>query len=484
MVNPGTNILILFAIATGLAFFFPLWKDQVYKRLSPKSWREIVKPSILVMLPFVALFGLAGFLGCPVGVTLPCFIGAMASFLLCVRSGLTPQLASVLLLVAAVGFTFKVPADNVTLALSAAMMGLLVGKGTDSLLLSGERSLEDVIAPLSWLSGVLWLSTLSQSGVPSERQGLLMGVISVCLLLRIFGRPFMTDDRWLLKRIILATTGGLAVLMVITKLLYAMDLAPLSILVGAGMFATYLFQNVDIKKDEPAAVRMACINLLIVVAALTMVATRIFGMYGLVVLVPSVLIAPRFSIAQFIGAFFAVRVLVQVFVSVYNSNVTGINIMHAYTGAAEYAGLLCMAVVAVLLRDVKNKPKLLALTLGTSAVVPIAANYYLHAEPTSSLLVAACAAAGILAVLGPVLQADGAELRYENLLLSPAIMSVVGITYSGLLDAGNNATNEFKTTVLGYGIGGVVLCSLVGYLVFKHLSRTRAGRCPAPAGDK
>lgn len=472
MVNPGTNILILFAIASVLAYFFPLVKDGIFKRLGGKSLITAVRPSILVMLPFIALFGFASLLGCPVGNTMPYFIGGMFCFLLCARSGLTSQLTGVLLLAAALVFTMMIPADGATLPVVAATMGLLVGKMTDSIFLSGERALEDIIAPASWLAGSLWLHTISSDAIPVAQQGLLLGTISVCLLLRIFGRPFMSDDRWLLKRVVLAATGGLAVLIVITKLLFAIDLAPIALLVGAGMFATYLFQNVDLKKDEPSSVRMACINLLIVIAALTMVATRMFGMFGLVVLVPTVLIAPRFSIGQYIGSFFLIRILVQVFVSIYDSNVTGINIMHPYTGAAEYAGLILMAVMALLLRDIKNKAALVSLSLGGCALVPMAADYYLHAEPTSSLLVAACASAVIMAVLLPVFQSEASDVRCENLLLMPGLMSVIGITYSGLLDAGNNATNEFKTTILAYAVGAIIVCCAIGYFVFKHLAKT------------
>ncbi|HEY9793478.1 MAG TPA: hypothetical protein V6D22_23970 [Candidatus Obscuribacterales bacterium] len=473
MVNPGSSILVLFALAAALAFFFPLFKDGVYKQLSVKALSTAAAPFALVILPFAALFAFAGFLGAEVSVTLPCFVGTALLFFVLSRIGLSPQLRGVALTAAALPLTMHVPQDGGILALSACTMGLLVAKVADVLLLAGDRALDDVVAPLSWLAGVMWLSTFEDQSKMPLQHGILLSIISVCFILRIMQRPFMKDDKWLLKRIILSASGGLGVLIAITKLLLAPDMAKLALLVGAGMFAVYLFKNMDLAGRDEKSSATDGIKMLIVIGMLTMVATRFWGMFGLVALSPLSLLAPQLSMAQLLSLYFPVRVLLEVFITAYNSNVTGINLTHAYTGAAQYAGVMLMAALLLMIREVKDKRLLTAIMLGTVAIAPVASNYYLHAEPTSSLLVVSAVTGTIFAVLGPAFMRDERKAPFEIMLLLPAVMCAVGTTYSGLIEAGTNTTNEFRATILAYAIGAAIVCFIVGWFVSRHMDKGR-----------
>jgi hypothetical protein len=474
MVSPDANILILFALAAALAFFFILVRDQAYKHLDFKSAGKALVPLLPVLAPFAALYGLMAFLGGSIQLTLPCFAGAAVLYMLLARLGFTPQARGVLLTAAAVPLAMNLPADGGNLSICATIMGILVAKVTDSLLLGNDRSLEDLAAPVSWLAGVLWLSTFADQSHIAVRQGLLLGVISVCFILRVMQRPFMTDDRWLLKRLILSCSGGLAALIVITKLLLAPSLAPIALLVGVGLFATYLFQNFHVgsEKEKPSAV--AGMKLLIVIGMLTLVATRFWGIYGLVLLAPLSIVASRFSLAQFGGVYFVSRILAQVFVSLYNDNVTGINVTHAYVGAAQYAGFISIAAVALLLREFSNRRLVTAIYLGAAALVPVACNYYLHVEAASSFLVAATAAGVIFAVLAPAFAPDQPKIQFESLLLMPALMSTIGIAYGALLQTGENAANAQRTIVLACALGATILGLAIGWFAKRQKNKASA----------
>lgn len=477
MANLSTNILILFGISAALAFFFPLVRDGVLKGLSLKGLGPALLPFAFIIVPFAALFGLGAFLQLPVSTTLPCFAGAAILSFLLARTGMPSSLRGVLLLVASFALTWFLNGEVFAQGIAAAILGLITAKIADNLLFADITTYDDVLTPIAWLGGTLWLHTNSSSGLNARDTSILLGTISICLLLRIFERPFMTDDRWLVKRVVLAATGGLAALLVITKLVLAPDFAKLALLIGGGMFATYLFQNIDTEGEDKISAT-AGIQMLIVIGVLTLVAERFFGMYGLLLLVPAALLPPRSGFAQYAGLYFVSRVLLQAFVLTYNSNVTGINVTHAYTGAALYAGFIAMAILFVLLREVVNPRGRCALFLAAGALIPIGANYYLHAEPTSSLLVAATVAAVMLAVLGPALQRNAAG--YGNLLLVPSMMAVSGITYGGLIEAGVSASNETRLIILGCAVGAVLVALLVSWFI----SRQPGGKKPLPAASE
>lgn len=469
-IHPG--VLIFFVISCLISFAVPFLKDGVLKQLTHKAILASLVPFIVMTLPFAALFGLAVYLSVPVVDTLPCFLGAATLTFLLSKCGLPPRLVGVLLGAAALILTMHAPTQGGVMMLSAALLGLVVPSVGESLLSGSEPRLDDILPALFWLSGVLWIQSSQQTSSMITYQNVLLGIISVCLILRVMQGPFMQDDRILLKRVVLAASGGLAVLIVITKLVMAMKLTVLALLVGTGLFATYLFLNMDAEGQHKVS-GITGIKMLIVIGMFELVATRFFGMYGLVALAPVALVARRSGFAQYFGIFFAVRALLQVFIATYNENVTGINITHPYAGAALYAGLIAMAALTMLLREIVDRRLLAAVFLGVGAVVPMAANYYLHAEPTSSFLVAATAGAMIFAVLGPAFQ-QTETAGYHNVLLMPAMMITVATTFGGLIEIGNSATNETKSVLLLWAIGLTVICFVVGWFITRNSGPTKA----------
>lgn len=476
MASLGTNYLILFGLSSLLAFVFPFFKDGVLKKLSVQPLVKSILPFLLVILPIGALYAVAGALNIEVNVALPCFgVAAILSFILS-RVGMPPQLRGVLLLVSSLLLTMNLHVNdsgsNTGVILASTMLGLIVAKLTDQLLLGGEQTLDDIISPLIWLTTVAWLNGQDDKALVQQREGLVLGIISVAQILRIMQRPFTKDDKILIKRLMLSATGGLGVLLVINKLVLNQHMAPIALLAGGSLLATYLFQNMDLEGQNKVKGTTA-VKMLIVIGMLTMVATRFYGMFGLLCMAPAAIVAPWGGMAQFAGLFFCTRVLLQVFIGQYNENVTGINLEHAYVGAAQYAGFITIACLLMLLREIRDRRAITAIFLVAGAIVPMAANYYLHAEPTSSMLVATAAAAIILATLGPCMMQQEEPLGVENVLLMPAMMAVVGVTFGGLIEAGNNATNLLRTQILEYVLGAAVICLLASWITKRIIANKK-----------
>ena len=493
MVTLSTSILWLFAIACLVSLIVPFLRDKVAGKL---AFNEIVpglKQFLFVILPLAVIFGIASQFGVNVTNTLPHFLGAATAIFLLSRINMPAQLSGILLLIGAFLFTNGSEVDGYLVSGSALMFGLLSWKIADNFL--RKPTYDDVLPPVIWLGGAMWIALSTEAAQMAMQQGLLLGVISVCLIMRTIFHvvsTFMQDDVYYLKRTVLATTGGLLLLIVIMKLLTVPEMAKISALVGAGMLATFIFAGraIPIEPDpnDPTALAPVDpyanllgtngIGLLVAIGILFLVATRLWGTLGLVLLAPTALVAPWPGPAQYPGMFFTLRTLLQVFILSFNSNITGINIMHAYTGAALYAGFIIMAIMTLLLRDLQDRRILTAVFLAAGVMVPLGANYFLHAEPTGSLLVSSTVAAILLAAIAPSMQQPSGAKGYENIAMLPALMITSGITTSGLLEAGANATIQVKSTMLGYSIGLLVVVAMVCWWVF-----VRPNNKPAEAAD-
>jgi hypothetical protein len=480
MASLSPNILILLVVSCLASLVVPLFKDKVWKQVCAKNIIPAAMRFGVVLVPFGVMFGIIAQLGADLSSVYPAFFGAALLAFLLSRLNLPAQLRGILLLAASVAFTAHLPAqgNDIDMPVCSALAGLLIAKLTDNLYLSEQSSLDDILPSLFWLGGIDWISNsgLGNAAIATQ-MNILLSIIAVVILLKSLQGPFLSDDKILLKRLILSTTGGLGVLIVLNKLLLATSMSSLALLVGGGILATYLFINTESEDATRDSTRG--IKLLIVVGMLTIVATRFFGMFGLVALAPAALVAPRTGIAQYGGLFFVMRALLQSYVQSYNSNVTGINLTHAYTSAALYAGFFIVVAMMLLLRDIKDKRLLLAAYLGGAVLVPIGANYFLHAEPASSFLVACTVAGTLLAILGPAL-AKTEFSGYENVMLLPVLMVCTAVISGGLITAGESTTIAVKTTMMSYALGFVVFCSIVIGAVIKF---TPKGPQPAPSNE-
>ncbi|MBY0546714.1 MAG: hypothetical protein K2W95_05450 [Candidatus Obscuribacterales bacterium] len=468
MIKVADPILITFIITSISGFFLRFIKDGVWKQLSVKPLMQRFPLFASIMLPFIGLFVVGQQFGVAAAAGLPYFGGAILLSYLLGALNLPSYLRGILLLAASVALTQFGAADANIIGLGSALTGLLAHKLIENLSFTPESSFDDALPPLIWLSTVMWVTSVHGVGDAAVMQAsTVLGIISVSLALRFVQGPILgAKHNENLKRVMLSTTGGLFVLLVLLKGLAAVNYTNLAWLCGSGYLLTYLFKDVDVENRYSIPSHQA-VKMLILVGILTVVATRFFGTFGLLALAPVAMVAPVTSAALIPGIFWASRALLQVFVQNYNTNVTGINLTHQYTGAAMYAGFLLAVVLTIFFREFKDRRVLLTIMTGTAIVVPVMSNFVLHAEPTCSLLVSTTVAAILMAVMAPSLLKDEVK-GVENLALLPALMVGSGLTSSGLLTAGLESTIDVKTAVLSYGILFVLALTLGYWWMFQR----------------
>ena len=479
MIKPPESVLIIFAIVSVLGFGLRFFKDGVYKQLTIKPLLSNFGLFALVFFPFLGLLFLAQHFGVSAGNTIPFFAGgALLSYLLS-GLGLTSYLRGILLGGASVALTCMVQTDYI--ALASALTGLLIAKFTENIGFDGESNLDDILPPLTWLSSIMWLSSIDSPTEFPKRAAVILGVMAVSIFMRFVQGPILfvgkpEDDKIMVKRVVLSITAGLGVLCIVVKLLNLMAYQNLAMLCGAAYFLCYLYKDLT-GEERYSLPGQKALRLLVFVGVLTMIAMRFYGTFGLLALAATGLVAPLSTAALFPALYFASRALLQVYLQHFNLNVTGINLTHPYSGAAQYAGFLLGIAMLLLLKERVERKVLLALALSACIITPILSNFVLHAEPTCSLFVATVCSCFLLAVVGPALQ-NTPSRGAENISIAPALMISSGIVTSGLLEIGNAATITVKTTVLSYGVVFVMIFAAIFWFIYQRKKGTIA---PPPA---
>lgn len=467
MISVSNSVLTLFFASSLVVFLFRFIKDKEIERLDFKQIGGCLKVLAAVTIPFVAILLLAKVPDMQVASSwIYFFAGAAVPYILS-QIGLNAWLRAILLLAIAVGGSLALPADSYAFPLIGALTGLSVWKTAENLLKKPGCELEDFIPSFLWLTGIYWIKTSSGAAHPEIQYGLLLGTLAVGILLRWVQMPLLPDDKVYLKRIVLATTGGLAVLIVINKLLLGTSIMTIASLAGAGFFLTYLFEAMDKPCDRPAdepPSAVKALKSLIFIGIFTLLATRLFGMEGLLVLAATTIVGSKPGTARVAAIFWGARVLLQAFVFQFNANVTGINLMHPYTSAALYAGFILVAVTSIFIRDVKDTRILTAIFLIVGSVAAPASNFFIHEEPTGALIVAASVAAVLLSVLASSLYKETIE-EHSTLMLLPVQMISFAILTNELIAKGNEATVHDKLVAMAI-LGGIgILAAIVNHVV-------------------
>ncbi|SRR5579875_12915 len=470
-------VLVLFAASALAAFAIPFLRGRVFAKMSWLPGWGWAKSFAAVLLPFLLLIAAGQFAHLQAAGSLRWFALAAALPFLLSRLSMPAPLNGVILLALTVVWTRCLPEAATAPVCFAAVAGLAVWKTAEHLLLSSGPTLEDLLPPLIWLVGLNWLQSAMPATAQASREGLLLGTLAVVLVMRLLQTPFLGVDKLFVKRIVLASSGGLFVLLIIMKLLVAPDLSRLAVLAGGGVFLSYLFQSLH--KEEAADYgAVEAVTVLVLIGIFTLVATRLFGTFGLVVLAPTMLLSGRAGFAHAAALFWVARILVQSFVLSYVPNVTGINLTHAYTSAALYAGLLAAMLASLALRDLTDRRWLTAVFLAAGSLSPLAGDYFLHEEPTASFLVAAAVGAVLCAVLAPAMYRQSIP-GHESVLLLAVQMVAFALLGNELISLGNQGTAADKLVVLA--AGAACLFVLTGLLYFAF-SRSAAEPVEVP-GD-
>lgn len=421
-----------------------------------------LKSAGLVLLPFLALFGAAQLASLTVASAVMYFLPAMLVPFILSRLNFLPFERSILLLMMFVGVTHLMPAES-NAALVAMTAGLLVWKLADNLLQPENSTLEDLMPSLIWLGTVYWTSVGGATVDGGIADAIVLGTLATSFFTRWVQRPLLAKgDPVYLKRIMLTATSGLTMLCIITKVVGATGMmVQLAAVAGTGFLFSYILETIDNSKEEFA---IKGLKQLIYIGILTLAASRLFGMLGVLVLAASMLVATTPGTALVAGAYWVMKAMAQTFVAQYNPNVTGVNLTHSYTSAALYAGFLAVVVLSLFIRDSKDKRMLLILLLGGATVLPFGSNYFVHPEPTAGLLIAASVASVLMTVLGKAIHNRVVEAS-ENLILLPGVMSCAAILSYELLEKGEGATTQERLIAIGVFAGLVILVGIVNHFM-------------------
>jgi hypothetical protein len=469
MATLSTNTLILFFGTAAVVFSWFFVRGKEWSELSAGALGKSLKAVALILVPFLALFGLAELSPLTISSLALYFAPAMIVPFILSRLNFLPFERSILLLAMFVGVCMALPPSSEP-ALAAMIAGLFVWKLSDNLLQPEKSTLEDLLPSLTWLVTVYWASVGGSTINNVVQESIVLGTLVVSMFLRWVQRPlFAKGDKAYLKRIVLSLTGGLSVLCVITKVVDAATMSKIAAIAGAGFIFAYLLQTTDEKEDD-ATVRG--LKQLIYIGIFTLVASRLFGMIGVLVLAATMLVATKSGAAYIAGIYWAVKALVQTFIAQYNLNVTGVNLTHSYTSAALYAGLLLIVVLSILIRDSKEKRWLTVLLLAAAVTLPIGSNYFVHPEPTSGMLIAASVASILMCAMGPAFYqrlVDG----HENLILIPGVMAGGALLSHELLQIGEASTAHDRLMVIGGLAALMVVLGIVNHFIFNKPNKSQ-----------
>jgi len=158
-------------------------------------------------------------------------------------------------------------------------------------------------------------------------------------------------------------------------------------------------------------------------------------------------------------------VLLQTFVLNYNSNVTGINLMHPYVSASMFAGFfLSLLFTVALMRPAKAwQDSLFFLAIAASS--PVVSTYFLHEEPTSGFLSSLLTASVLLVCLAPLLNPSAEPNRLDTLILLPSISLTTALISNVLLTMGNETSTEDRIQLALYLTCAFAVITLIAFVV-------------------
>ncbi len=446
------NLLIgFFVLVLGL-LSWRLFRDKEIKELSFEGAAQSLKVHSCFLVPLLLLFGIAHFLGLSLAGGALFLLAGFAIPLLVSLTGLSSETRALLILLLTVSITLFVPEEGYRVNFAALIAGLVSWKSVDFLLISKEAkgALADFLPSFLWLVGIYWTKTVDTATWLPMHQKLILGVLCVSILMRWIQGMYLSNDKLYFKRISLAVTGSLFLLIYINQFIVSLDLGKMAVIAGAGFFLAYLFDAME-KTCDPGKRVLSDLKKVVFVGIFTLLISRLFGMLGLVVLAISMLVSTTSGVALLAAAFWAGRVFAQSFIFEFNSNMTGINIMHPYAGAALFAGFFLSMALSLLIR---HSDRMMSTILFFTATVlaPVASIYFLHAEPTASLLYAALVSSTLFAIMAPSIYQGSAEEedshKQSALVLIPGQLLAYAILSNELISKGNTANIQERMIAL------------------------------------
>ena len=469
--NENSLLYLFFGVST-ITLLWRIVRDKDWTNFTPDnlqtSWKFLGIVSIVCALIFFGLETVKSGLGMLSGAA--CFIGTFLLSSVLSELNVAPFSRGIIILFATVGATLLIGSGHPqsTTLVSSLLGGLCVWKLASNIRRPELATLLDFVPAFVWLSGWMWWLGAHSGATAAVNLAMVLGVLTISTLMRWVQLPLLWEDPVYLKRIVISISSGLVALIVFNKLLLATNFTQLAGVAGVGYLASFLLTTLDMRKgDSPI---QDALTKLALVGALTLLAGRLYGTEGMLILAAAAVVNARSGLAQMAAVFWASRVLQQSYTELYNSNVTGININHEYVGAALYFGFAAAAVICLALRNYKTSNLLAgALTFGALAVAA-GASYLLHIEPTASLVVGTVVGSSILGMSGK--EIFGADFEhYQSVVLVPALFTGFCILFSPLLEVGSSATTHDRLVVVGALIVVLLVGTLISFLMGGGLNK-------------
>ncbi|WP_303674876.1 hypothetical protein [Vampirovibrio chlorellavorus] len=387
----------------------------------------------------------------------------------------------------------QIPIQNV----QAYLLGLLLAQLALSEGPSPERSSRwlEFLWPAIFGVGSIWIALTSPQNGWANQQGLLLLSLAIAVLLRSVSLFPVLSESKIRQALFVSITSGLLAWLGIQNALLQPNLSPWAFLIAGGSLLGFgLAALGSVSSSKMVGIRAMQLLLL---GLATLVASRLFGSTGWLVLAASLLSATGsvagkaaasnlqtgsdeppagLSVVGLASLFLVGRVLLQTFIVQFNPNVTGINITHPYASAALYVGFAVMLLLPSLLKATKPASEtqtalshgFLPVVLGAIALLSAGlANYFLHAEATGSFLTALWVTGIGVTLLGPF---TDEQSRFVPLQLA-FLTTLICLLSPELIEAGNLAEKNEKLWVL---TGAFIVYSALALLIQKQGSGRQA----------
>ena len=219
--------------------------------------------------------------------------------------------------------------------------------------------LQDIASAVVYISAALFADqTSGLSGVPMQKaRALVECAFITTALITVFQRPFTFGDRIWVKRLTLCVTAAIFFLVLVTKIVLAPEYLNLAVIFGFSMAAFYAvdgFTDKTTPTDERTGTVRAIMQVLML-GIITLAASRLYGNIGLGCVAACTMVGlhgfGRGVVTAAMALFIAARIFEQYFALNLVSNVTGVNMQHAYVSAANYFGFFVVMALALLLKE-------------------------------------------------------------------------------------------------------------------------------------
>ncbi len=450
---------VLLAI-TIFIFLFDLVRNRVWAGLEPQRVTIHLKALVATLLSGAAVLALCAVTGLHLENSAPYYAAGLAITYVLADLTLKPAMRTMLQLACAVILTMIVPTDALAVPASSYLFGALSIRLVLNMLKPKDARLDDVAPPFVYLAGIVFAATgAAGSGRGEKIVGMINSAFIISSLMTLMQRPFMHDDKILVKRLVLVLSGGLAYLVLVTKAVNAPEYVRMAALVGAGYGMAYALDALAVKKDCATS----AIKQILTIGIFTLLASRLYGNLGICALGAGCMVGHFTQIPAAAAIFFGARIFEQAFAFDHVSNVTGVNMNHPYVSAAVYLGMFTAIALMALLKDVGDRRVMAATMAVVAAASSCAVGYFLHSEAAGGYLISLIISSVMVAIVGQSFFPEEEE-KPVSIVLVAALAVTCAVMSSDMLAFGVASTIEERLYVLG-GIAAVTFIALLlGYL--------------------